>query len=213
MFNARWKNCVVFTLLVSFLAPVVVRSQTPVRLPIRLIHLGPVQDVNGQPVTLDSDPSIPLYIADSGQPLRAPDGHQVTLGEWIETIEQNKSFVLVRCTKEGTNVTVKVTDLLPNALYTAWLFVLATSTSPIIARGMPTVPGHRGNDFTTDASGGALLNTTIPASRLEENGSISSCLMDNLSFLIRLAYHSDNQLYCEDPGPSEVTINHISFVG
>src|SRR5687768_4516166 len=50
-------------------------------------------------------------------PVLAPDGHQVTAGEW-RAAEGRAS---VKCSAAGTHVTIHLSGLIPEGVYTIWL--------------------------------------------------------------------------------------------
>jgi hypothetical protein len=215
MRNQRWVNItksVMMVLVPMLLYPATARAEPPSRELITTIHIGALRDINGSPVTGLTDPSTALYtIAPGNPPLEATDGHQITFGEWIQTAIDNTSRASVKCVNKGTHVSIHATDLVANGLYTAWLFVLATPASPLAIGAVPTVTGQEENSFRASHVGEATFNAIVPAGPLSISGSISSCLLDNSAFILRLAYHSDDQLYGGMPGPVGVTLDHIGF--
>src|SRR5262245_48748915 len=80
----------------------VARAEAPVRnaaFPV----LDFLVDSSGNPVTLASNPATPLHNArfcDAHPPILAPDGHQLTLGEWLKA----SGTASVKCVKKGSHV-------------------------------------------------------------------------------------------------------------
>src|SRR5438094_980688 len=50
-------------------------------------------------------------------PVLAPDGHQVTWGEWTDVEGQ----AAVKCIKQGSHIVLHLSGLIPNGQYTAWV--------------------------------------------------------------------------------------------
>src|SRR5438046_8559489 len=79
------------------------QAEGPVRNSAIFPVLDFVVDGSGAAVTLASDPATKLYNArycDEHPPILAPDGHQLTLGEWL-TVQGRAS---VKCINKGTHV-------------------------------------------------------------------------------------------------------------
>jgi hypothetical protein len=187
-------------------------DHAPVRQPIAAILIGGIRDVNGNRLNLSSDPATPLYkTAAPGTPLLAPDGHQLTWGEWLQTGLTNTSIASVKCINKGTHIVIEATDLIPKALYTAWLFTQPTPGSPVFVGAVPSLVSGN-NSFHTDSTGAGSFNAIAPAGPLSISGEIHDCLLENKIFILRLAYHSDGQLYGGVPGPPQVTIDHVNFL-
>jgi hypothetical protein len=212
MHNRKWVSSLAAVLVVMLLAPAVAHAAEPLRGEVSTIFTSIIKDVNGNAITFTTDPSTLLYTAALGTPLLAPDGHHITWGEWFQAGLSTESVTSVKCVSQGTHVTVEATDLIPNALYTVWIFTVATPTSPLSAGRLPNALGQGKNHFTTDETGAGTFNAIAPGGPLSINGQIPNCLLDNPIFVIQLAYHSDGQLYGPVPGPAGVTLDHINFV-
>jgi hypothetical protein len=211
MRNGKFINLLATILLMALLTPTA-HAAGPLRGQIFTIFTSVIRDVNGNRINFSTDTTTPLYTAALGTLLQAPDGHQITWGEWLQGALSTESVASIKCVEKGTHLTLELTDLIPNALYTVWLFTGATPTSPL-SRGMfPNSLGQGGNHFTTDENGAAIFNAIAPRGPLSINGEIPNCLLDNSISVIQLAYHSDGRLYGPVPGPAGVTLDHINFV-
>jgi hypothetical protein len=185
-------------------------AAAPLVLPINRTLTSAVRDVNGVRPDASTDPSTLLYTAALRTPLLAPDGHQLTWGEWMRPEALNTSTAIVKCVEKGTHVTLQLTGLIPNALYSAWLFVRPTETSPVDAGKLPSITTDS-NGFVTNGLGSATLNVIAPAGPLSISGEITSCLFDFFNFSFNLAYHSDGRLYGDVPGPDGITLQQFNF--
>jgi hypothetical protein len=195
------------TFLVLLLVPAVTWPQAPLADDSPAVFLRPVRDAVGHEVGLDADPATPLYIAVSGQPLLAPDGHHVTLGEWIGF----SGKATVKCIAGGTHVNLQVRGLLPNALYSVFLFGQEVIPGPFYFGRLPsTLPANVGS-VVTNEKGHATLNAVVPAGPLSFQGAVTDCLLDNESYAFSFVYQSDGRLYPGVPGPPAVSINHALF--
>ena len=213
MQNRRWMSAAAVVLVAALALPLTALAKPPVRSDeVSTIFTSVITDVNGNPINFSTPPATPLYTAALGTPLLAPDGHQITWGEWLQGALSTESVVSVKCIQKGTHVTIEVTDLIPNALYSVWIFTIVAPGSPLSAGALPNLTGQGGNAFITDATGAGSFNTIAPAGPLSISGTIPACLLDNAVFVIQLAYHSDGQLYGGVPGPAGVTLDHINFV-
>jgi hypothetical protein len=206
--NRKWIG---IATLAGLLFPLAVLAEAPVRSSISILFRSGLSDVHGNRPNASTDPSTLLYKAVNGQPLLAPDGHQLTWGEWIEPLRTDTSRVSVKCVDKGTHVVIEATGLIPNALYSAWLFAQATPTSMFAVGTLRSVlPGD--NSFVTDETGAGSFNAIVPAGPLSIQGEVSDCLLTSSTFIIQLDYHSDGRLYGGVPGPAVVTFGHIAFI-
>lgn len=208
MNRTKWAK--VALLLIVFLSASAVYAEAPFRLEFSRTLTGAIRDADGVRPGPGTDPATLLYTAALGTPLLAPDGHQLTWGEWDLISSTNASFASVKCVEKGTHVVLKYKGLIPNALYTMWLFVQVLETSPVDAGRLPSLVSDS-NAFTTDESGSAVVNAIVPAGPLSISGEITDCLFDFENFSLNLAYHSDGRLYGDVPGPDGVTVQQFAF--
>src|SRR6266571_1464396 len=101
--------------------------------PVRNANIFPVLDFvvdrGGAPLTPASDPGTKLYNArycDEHPPILAPDGHQLTLGEWLTA----KGRASVKCINKGTQVVIEMSGLIPNGVYSIWYVSLDKDGNP-----------------------------------------------------------------------------------
>lgn len=128
------------------------------------------------PSTLDVDPLTPN---------RATSLAQVTLKDWLSA----KGSVRFKCTEDGNSVSLRVKNLMPNRLYTAWgLFESAEGKFKAVALGGTP------NAIVTDSKGRGSLNRELGFCPMEETESGARMIaMD-------VIYHSDHQVYAAVPG-------------
>lgn len=212
MKSYNWMKKVVGVLVsVLFLFPLDALAGPPVRTSITTLFANGIRDADGNRPSFSSPPDTLLFRLIDRSPLPGPDGRQLTWGEWIKTALTDSSRASVKCINKGTHVLIEVTDLIPNALYSVWLFARPNPTVPIGGGALPSLLSDS-NGFTTDETGAATINAIVPAASLSISGEITSCLFDNSTFVLQIAYHSDNQLYGGVPGPTGITFDHINFV-
>ena len=106
---------------ITGLSPIASLSATVMAAPDRASFDNVLFFVRGGPptfptLTMMSPASTLLWEARAHQPVIAPDGHQVTLGEWISASGRAST----KCIEGGTHVVLHFSDLLPNATYTVW---------------------------------------------------------------------------------------------
>jgi hypothetical protein len=132
-----------------------------------------IVDEIGQPPV---DPETPLYESRGGQPILAPDGHHVTLGEFDMVMGRAD----VRCVRSGTHVVIHLMGLIPNGVYTLWIRVYDEG-------GNFYGGGAAGKPFTASASGNGTLSAIIPAGDLSVMGAVGSCLLTEYRRYISMA--------------------------
>jgi len=83
-----------------------------------LIVAGLTVDADGNTVVpAVADPDTLLFYRRTGDPILAPDGHQLTAGEFAAV----KGTATARCLRSGTQVKIHVTGLVPHGIYRAWV--------------------------------------------------------------------------------------------
>jgi hypothetical protein len=142
-------------------------------------------------------PLFPVLQPASCDPLLAPDGHQVTLGE----LKAVTGRATLKCINQGTHSVLHYSNLLPFGTYSVWL---------VLPNPMPP-PGNLGvgalgptdniqNAFTASASGEGQISLITPQQMLSVFGSVGPCFLDGLAE-IHLVYHGDGQTHGPTPGP------------
>ncbi|SRR6266849_2752252 len=152
--------------------------------------------------------------AASCPPVLAPDGHQITLGEF----RQANGRVIVDCINTGTLSVVHFSGLIPGGTYTVWQFIYATSNAnpmAFIAAGAAGDNGTTGeiqNFFTASAAGEGQISLTSPPGPLSAVGTLNGCWLDNPEVRLELVYHIDGVTHGKDPGPRDTWVFQAVFV-
>jgi hypothetical protein len=143
-----------------------------------------------------------LFCPAAPNPILAPDGHTVTLGEWI----QANGNVSLQCTKKGTEITAEFTGLIPNAVYSVWIVVWGPGPakpdgSNLIGVGPVGASDGSQNHFVSSATGTGGVSAITPAETLPEIAyAIGNCLLSNDDpnigeVDIAVGYHLDGQTH------------------
>ncbi|MCI0626382.1 MAG: hypothetical protein L0387_32850, partial [Acidobacteria bacterium] len=174
-----------------------------------------VRGPGGSVITPDTPIDTPLWDSRFGLPALAPDGHQVTLGEWL----QASARASAKCTSDGTHVTIHMSGLIPKGVYTFWLMIFdgpfpaASETKPFPFGNLVGVGALGPNDgsengFQASASGEGQLSVMVPPGPLSDFGppflnqiyDLEGCLLDEVGFHLVALYHFDGQSYGPVPG-------------
>lgn len=195
-------------LLIFMTFPVLAAAEAPTHAIDPAVFLLNLRGPNNSPLSLPpaTDPSTPLYNPASGLPLLAPDGHHITLGEWVDF----DAKASLKCTPQGTHVHMSFRGLVPYGLYNIFIFgrqnpgdfaffgVLHSTTSS------ETV-------FTTNGQGNAEINAIVPGGELSAGGVAPHCLVDAFEHNFIVMYRLNGQTTGGVPGPPTVRVNHIFF--
>ena len=182
--------------------------------PFVFAEYGYIVDADGNKLTTMSDPMTPIYSARADNPpLLAPDGHHLTLGEF----NRARGLAVISCNGAGTHLTLNLSGLVPNGMYTLWNIVFkdpgfdGTMGNAI---GLGSFGANDGSDnyFTASPSGTGLISVLVPAgplsnvvpprpdASLDETYVVTDCLLDEYQFHIDVNYHSDGEAYGTYPG-------------
>ncbi|HEY2929054.1 hypothetical protein [Piscinibacter sp.] len=170
-----------------------------------------IVDAGGQPPTA-SDTL--LFEVRKHNPIVAPDGHQVTLAEF-NAVQGSAS---VKCVTQGTHVTLHLTNLIPNGIYTIWNLVFKApgfdpSFSNLIGLGALGSPDGAQNSFRASASGEGSVSAITGAGNLSMVGSIGACaLTDEFEWHVVGAYHLDGQTHGATLGPDGTAVEQFGFI-
>src|SRR5687767_4644606 len=160
-----------------------------------------------------------LWDSRFGLPALAPDGHQLTLGEW--TAVEPRAHV--QCINDGTLVVLHVSGLVPKGVYSVSVLVF---NGPFPAGPGPVGPFPFGNivgmgslgamdgsenTFQASASGEGQLTVrmapgpislTPPPPFLANRPPyvVEGCLLDEVEFHLSAVYHFDSMTYGPSPG-------------
>jgi hypothetical protein len=159
----------------------------------------------------------PLYESKLHNPVVAPDGHQVTYGEWSAATGD----ACVKCINNGTHVILHLNNLIPNGIYTAWTLVLkapgyngteASLDSNLIGAGSLGLNDGSQNVFTASANGTGQITRTVPGGPLSIFGSAGNCLRtDEFEFQFVVLYHIDQMTHGPMPGPDGSKAEQLRF--
>jgi hypothetical protein len=137
-------------------------------------------------------------------PVLAPDGHHLTLREFVGV----KGKASVQCISMGTRAMLHFSGLVPNQIYTVWLFLVDPSPFGAGSLGR-TDPSE--NFFTANAEGEGEISRTTPAQMLSAAGQVGPCFLDDV-VEIHLVYHLDEMTHGHLPGdPSTWVVNARFF--
>lgn len=196
-----------------------------------LVVTGLTVDAGGATVVpVAADPTTPLYYRRTGLPILAPDGHQVTAGEFSAV----SGSIEVRCVESGTQISMHLRDLIPHATYRVWLL---TFKEPGFDIGPPpdfsnlTGEGALGpadrsrNTFTASATGEGQITRIHPAGPLSEtipeppyaNEPVGGCLLtDEFEWHVVAAFQQPGQPAGQDIGPPALfpgtAVEHFTFI-
>jgi hypothetical protein len=166
-------------------------------------------DAAGHHLTPTGDPATPIYrVSNPGGPVGpfpviAPDGHHVTLGEWVNITGSASAD----CITQGTHIVVHLSGLLPKAVYSVWLIVPNPAPTPGFAGvGAAGTSDGTENVFHTSASGEGESSTITPAGPLSFiPGKFPACGLDLPEFHVVTAYHIDQRTWGPVPGNGPAT--------
>ncbi len=213
---------------VLLLAPLV-RAQAPTEFgsiadlrKVRTPACNPATPMAGM-ITLSTDPGTLLFnvIAPAGATtcpkVLAPDGHQITLGEF----RQAAGRVIVKCINTGTLSVVHFSGLIPGGTYTVWQFIYPTDNDDPMAFNAAGAVGDNGttgeiqNFFTASASGEGQISRTSPPGPLSAGvppGTLVGCWLDNPEVRLELVYHIDGLTHGKEPGPRDTWVFQAVFL-
>lgn len=117
---------------------------------------------------------IPLYTwtreCDLRSPLIAPDGHQLTAGEWVQATGE----VTITCVDQGTQYDFQFQGLVPDGVYSIW----HRPPPPHASYGaLASHPGDIRNVFKATAFGMSDYSVTGTAGPMTVNGFVPACLL------------------------------------
>jgi hypothetical protein len=145
-------------------------------------------------------------------PIMAPDGHQVTLGEF-NSVSGNAE---IKCVQAGTHVVLHMKDLIPDGVYTIWVLTFkspgfdGTFVNQIGEGALGAVDGSQ-NAFIASAAGTASVSVIMPAESLSEFGSVGNCLSSEFEVHLVAAYHLDNVTHGGSPGDFSAFVVQFAF--
>ncbi len=168
-----------------------------------------VEDANGQPPVGDAT----LLFDNRGHtPVLAPDGHQLTLGEYNTAT----AWAEITCMNKGTHVVMHAKGLIPNGVYTMWALVFKSpgfdgTFVNLIGNGALGAPDGSENVFTASSDGTASLSVNMPEENLSIFGRVGNCLGKSFEVHLVAAYHSDNMTHGSSPGNPSTWVVQFGF--
>jgi hypothetical protein len=187
------------------------RADGPLRTDVGLIApiaLAQISDVNGNP---PAGPDTLLYfsrrcVAEAPlDPILAPDGHQVTFGEWSDV----EGRVAVKCINNGSHVVAHFSGLIPNGQYTVWIPIFdapgfdGSTLANAFSFGPLGLQDGSQNGFVADANGEGQISAVLPPGPMSiiHIRAFDGCLTDEFEFHVAIVYHADHQTHGSTPGP------------
>ncbi len=182
-----------------------IRNTTIVHVPLFIRGAG------GQP---PAGAAAPLFEVRKGNPILAPDGHQVTLAEFNAV----DGYASVQCVARGTLATLHLTNLIPRGVYTIWNVVFKDpgfdpTFANLIGLGAIGSPAGTQNEFRASASGEGTVSAITPPGSLSALGSIGACApRDQFEWHLVGAYHIDGQSHGPTLGPDGTAVEQFGFI-
>ncbi len=140
----------------------------------------------------------------------APDGHQITLGEF----KAANGRAGINCINTGTQSVIHFSGLVPKQLYTVWPFTVGVGGVFTGAGEIGDTRGATGgtapsvnNFLSSDAGEGEIVRIT-PAENLSAFGSIGNCFLDGV-FQLHLVYHLDEMTHGGLPGSRAPSLDTV----
>lgn len=198
------KLYLILVMVLALALPAMVQAEKPLVAFEPAVFLNNLSGPDGLALTLDTDPSTPLYNPATGLPLLAPDGHHITLGEWTSYDVR----ATLKCVGQGTHFNMRAKGLVPYALYNIFIFARKNVGDRLDFGVLSSVTSSE-TVFTTNGQGNATVDAIIPAGPLSVQGTTPDCLVDNVEHSFILMYRLDGQTTGGQPGPASVRVNHI----
>lgn len=160
---------------------------------------------------------------DDGTDVDEVDGtHQLRWGEFSAV--QGKAEI--ECVEGGTHVDMKLTGLVPGALYTGWVVVFKPpgfidtrdlggtfglrALDNLIGLGSLGAPDGSQNAFRVTGSTG-MLDVVHPDGELSVFGSVDDCLLNEYEVRFHVIIHLDDASHGPVPGPTGSAAAQVGF--
>jgi hypothetical protein len=147
-------------------------NPTLLNLPLRDVH------VNSDLAGIQRVPTTSILQAQQLQPSQAEPGREITLADWIRA----RGVAVFKCEDGFSKVTLDLSGLIPNRVYTVWGIFGGDSMTPFPLGGVPNV-------MVTDSRGNAEFERELNFCPRELTPGQRPLLV------IDVVYHSDNQVY------------------
>jgi hypothetical protein len=178
----------------------------------RIVHIPlSIEDATGAaPTTAGA----PLYESRMHQPIVAPDGHTVTLGEFNAVAGTAKVTAINHTT---TGFELHLTGLIHNGVYSGWLLIFGprgidASLSNLKGVGALGRPDGSQNVFVANGSGEANVSITMPEGKLSVLGRLDDNVFEHsFEFHVVGVYHIDGLTYGPHLGPAGTAVEQFDF--
>lgn len=137
-------------------------------------------------------------------PVLAPNGHQLTWGEYSRVAGRAS----LRAGPRGTHVVIQLSGLIAHGVYTLWVVPFAepgftSDHAHMTGEGtLGPADGSKGS-FRASAGGRAAIAVHHPAGPLSVFGEVGGFLPDEFEVHLVGAYHPNGQVYGPTPGPAD----------
>ena len=165
---------------------------------------------------LPSDASSLLYETRESNPVFAPDGTHVTWGDFSKVVGE----INTQCTYEGTKLTMNLSGLIPNGVYTIWNVTVSPpgfdpSEADMNISGIGAAGNGEGEDnvLIASANGTGSITLLSPGGDLSMFGNIEPCsIADEYEWHVVGTYHIDGKTYGRDLGPDGTVAEQFGFI-
>jgi hypothetical protein len=145
-------------------------------------------------------------------PILAPDGHQVTLGEF----KMVAGGADVTCINQGTTIDISLQGLITNGVYSLWIYTFKlpgyhNNFDHLAGNGVLKLINGTENIFTASSNGSASLSAIMHAQSLSILGSVGDCLFAEYEIHIMAAYHLNNVTHDGTPGNPNTWVTQFFF--
>jgi hypothetical protein len=172
-----------------------------------------IEDENGD-VPADMDTRV--FETRKHNPVVDTEGKQLSLGEF-STVKGTATIV---GKAGGTQVTLNLTGLIPNGLYTVWNVTFASPGFDPSVEGMNIIGlGVIGkidgseNHFRASATGTGQIAAFTPSGPLSMQGEISEHpFVQEVEWHLVGAYHMDDKAHGPDLGPDGTAVEQFAFI-
>lgn len=173
----------------------------------------------------DPDESVYAASAFSGDgslvEIRAPDGHHLTLEEWLAA----SGKATIQCLGDGASYEFEFHGLIPNGVYTIWQHLMSEHVAPDervapVGTARPVASGSLAGDgrfeeatVVASDTGAATLKVDSPSGPMSIIGERGGCpLRDHPTVFLILNYHIDGETYGPTSGPDDFDAGHVHIL-
>ena len=172
-------------------------------------------------------PDEPIYAASvftgdgSLVEIRAPDGHHLTLKEWLAA----SGTATIQCLGDGARYELRFEGLIPNGVYTIWQHLMSEQVAPYervapVGTARPVASGSLADDgrfeeatVVASDTGAATIKVDSPSGPMSMIGERGDCpLRDHPTVFLVLNYHIDSKTYGPSPGPDDFDAGHVHIL-